>query len=567
MRILLGYSYYQYQVDVKEWVNAWLKRVSSELDIQIDSFCLTLNPPGPRLTWMEIEKKWDEKDPCLMKMYNDLAHTVQKYDAFINWNGINLHPEFVKKLKTYTVFGCFDDPETSEDLSMPVATSYDLCLVGNIAEIDSYKKWGVKNVEWWPMGFHAEDYDPDLTEDKILNGNRTNDITLLCERTSGWRKERLDKFSQKFPHGTYYGNGWDRGFLPENEKKTLLQNTKIGPNFHNSTGPINFRTFILPANGVMQICDNKSHLGKIFEIGKEVVGFDTIEECMELTEYYLQHDEERQKIAAAGWKRAVRDYNEVAVFKLAIEHIKKGIKNKVNEQQEKVEWTNREVSNFWDYESQFPQNYFTFCDGERIVDNLAVYFKDAKIALDYGSGPGFFIPHLLKKNIQVIALNFSSDYMKMVNRIYKWNYLFKGAVDLEEVRSSGKKFDIITAIEVVERINEFYLKEMMADIKNLLSDKGVAIITVPNKEDFPLSRDWQHVRFWSKEIMVEHVEKQGLEIVDIFATKFAKRCEYAQNFSIPGIIRLFFEKYSKKNNSKCLCEKQSHLVFIVRNKN
>jgi hypothetical protein len=64
----------------------------------------------------------------------------------------------------------------------------------------------------------------------------------------------------------------------------------------------------------MQICDNKSHLGAVYELGKEIVGFDTVEECIDLCRYYLAHDRERREIAANGWRRALRDYNEVAAF-------------------------------------------------------------------------------------------------------------------------------------------------------------------------------------------------------------------------------------------------------------
>jgi hypothetical protein len=70
---------------------------------------------------------------------------------------------------------------------------------------------------------------------------------------------------------------------------------------------------------VLQICDNKQHLGAVFELGKEVIGFDTVEECIELCRYYLAHDEERRIIAANGWKRAMSDYNEVAVFRRLVD--------------------------------------------------------------------------------------------------------------------------------------------------------------------------------------------------------------------------------------------------------
>jgi hypothetical protein len=71
----------------------------------------------------------------------------------------------------------------------------------------------------------------------------------------------------------------------------------------------------------MQICDNKSHLGKVFELGKEAVGYSSIEEAIDLTHYYLEHDAERKFIAAAGWKRSITDYNEVACFKRVVDAI------------------------------------------------------------------------------------------------------------------------------------------------------------------------------------------------------------------------------------------------------
>ena len=213
------------------------------------------------------------------------------------------------------------DPESSEKLSKPVAAAFDLAMVGNIAEVDTYRSWGVKNVRWWPLGFRHDDYDSSLTEQKILQGHRDIEVSLLCERLSRYRKNRVDKFVRAFPNGAYYGLGWPSGFLPEHQRISLLQRTRIGINIHNSTGPINFRTFYLPANGVMQICDNKSNFGKIYTLGTEAVGYDSIEEAIELTRYYTEHDAERRHIAAAGWKRATSNYNEIACFKIVVDSI------------------------------------------------------------------------------------------------------------------------------------------------------------------------------------------------------------------------------------------------------
>lgn len=324
MKVLLGYSYYQRIVDVKSWIERWTKRLTNE-KLKVSPFCLTLNPPNGRIPWPKLDRMWKEKDKDLLLMYEKLELELENFDIFINWNGINLHPEFVEHLskKTKMIYSCFDDPESSEDLSKPVASSYDLCLIGNIAEINTYKKWGVENVEFWPLGFFKEEYDDSITEAQIRSSERDQDITLLCERVSPWRKERLDKFATTFPKGNYYGRGWENGFLDPNKKLNLFRRTKIMPNFHNSTGPINLRTYAGPANGALLLCDNKSYLSKLYKLNEEAIGFDTVEEAIELCRYYLEKDEERQEIAIKGWKRALKDYNDISAFNIGINHIKK----------------------------------------------------------------------------------------------------------------------------------------------------------------------------------------------------------------------------------------------------
>ena len=321
MRILLGYHHYIYPIDVSVRVEQWLARLRGA-GIDVHPFKLTLRAPGPLLVWPDLDASWKAGTPGLLRMYEDLARKAEDYDVFVNWSGINLHPDFVRQLPTFNVYVSGDDPESSELISKPVAASYDLAMVNNIAEVETYRTWGVKDARFWPLGFFAEDYDPSLTRERILNEDRPVDLGLLCERDTGWRRARLDRFAAAFPQGAFYGSGWPSGFLPDDKRVELYQRMKIGPNFHNSTGPINFRTYMLPANGVMQICDNRSHLGGIFELGREVVGFETLEECMDLCSYYLQHDDERRQIAANGWERSVRDYNEVAVMKRLVEVVR-----------------------------------------------------------------------------------------------------------------------------------------------------------------------------------------------------------------------------------------------------
>ena len=85
---------------------------------------------------------------------------------------------------------------------------------------------------------------------------------------------------------------------------------KIGINIQNrgkyTVG--SYRLFELPGNGVMQISDGGEYLSDFFEVGSEIVGYETADELIDKLHYYLLHDEERQAIALRGYQRVMRSH-------------------------------------------------------------------------------------------------------------------------------------------------------------------------------------------------------------------------------------------------------------------
>lgn len=70
----------------------------------------------------------------------------------------------------------------------------------------------------------------------------------------------------------------------------------------------NMRLYEATGVGTMLLTDWKENLGDLFEVGTEVVAYHTAEECAELAEYYLEHQAERETIAAAGQRRTLREH-------------------------------------------------------------------------------------------------------------------------------------------------------------------------------------------------------------------------------------------------------------------
>jgi hypothetical protein len=70
----------------------------------------------------------------------------------------------------------------------------------------------------------------------------------------------------------------------------------------------NMRLFEATGLGACLLTDAKSNLGAFFELDREVVAYDSPDECIEKARWLLEHDAERESIARAGRARTMRDH-------------------------------------------------------------------------------------------------------------------------------------------------------------------------------------------------------------------------------------------------------------------
>ena len=123
-------------------------------------------------------------------------------------------------------------------------------------------------------------------------------------------------------------------------ERQILKNVKIhGPLDYHSNMAVMFKSSRINLNGSMRAAKSaipmraldiigcrgfllsamQPELAECFENGKEVVLYRSEEEAVELAGYYLAHDEERLKIAAAGYERAKKDFRYEDRFKKMFE--------------------------------------------------------------------------------------------------------------------------------------------------------------------------------------------------------------------------------------------------------
>ncbi len=305
--------------------NQWHEAIASTAPEHLQVHCFPLEIRGfkKRIHWDTLDIAWKCRHPELLKTYARLHEAAQDADVLLLYGGYNLHPEFLKYLPTFNVYCFYDDPESSDKSSRHVASKFDAVFYCNVASKFQYQDWGCRHMAHLPIFTAPTDIPNREEQERLLTSHRDNDIILCCGWKGGeWRRRRLQKLASAFPQARCFGNGWPEGYIDHEALRDLYCRSRIGWNIHNSTGPINVRLFSLAAWNILQICDNKTGLAEIFELGEEVIGFDTIDEAIDLTRYYLTHEEERRTIAARAHQRYWQEYRPTALWQRIADQIR-----------------------------------------------------------------------------------------------------------------------------------------------------------------------------------------------------------------------------------------------------
>jgi SAM-dependent methyltransferase len=197
-----------------------------------------------------------------------------------------------------------------------------------------------------------------------------------------------------------------------------------------------------------------------------------------------------------------------------------------------MEWTPERISRFWDWQSQYPEVYFTYLFGSAIVASLKGYLKGRQRVLDFGCGVGYLLPHLCAHAPEVYGADPSEQSLMRTNERLTGTPSFKGAFLIDDLRARRLSFDAVLCVEVVEHLDDAALDGVLADILALLAPGGAAIFSTPNDEDLsrsmilcPASGEifhrWQHVRSWNRDSLPARLRAAGFEVEKVIETNMA----------------------------------------------
>lgn len=291
--------------------------------------------------WHISSKNLDKtfKKSSLLKEYYSSLKTFLKDRWIKNFLVVSTwqywHPDFLKsikdlwvKLDIYTV----DDDYSIEFCSLPYTKYYDhhfhvwVMYDEKITIAEKLKEYWQKNPIRLPLGalewhinenINFENRDIDVCY--IWNVNPPKFFRLSKLKRHFWDRFKLywkqwngDRKSLKWIFYKICNKIFKLWYVEKISDEKLIDiysRTKIWFNMHLDPikWPSNIRTYELPYNWVMQLCDDVIWLKKVFNIWEEVIWYENISDAIKKIDFYLENEKERQRIAYNGHLRATKE--------------------------------------------------------------------------------------------------------------------------------------------------------------------------------------------------------------------------------------------------------------------
>ena len=219
-----------------------------------------------------------------------------------------------------------------------------------------------------------------------------------------------------------------------------------------------------------------------------------------------------------------------------------------------MEWTPERVQRFWDYESQYPERYYSYKYGEQIIDRAVRALglgrsQPQATWLDYGCGYGSFTELLLERGFPVVIYDLSPESLAECTRRCGGHPNFRGTLGAAEAT-----IDVVTLIEVVEHVEAETLEEIVSALRRSCPVGARLVITTPNNEDLaapdsvvycPQCKStrhrWQHVRSFTRSSLERELTSLGLRRVAVSEEDFRRDKRLATGNPIRKLKRLLCE--------------------------
>ena len=216
-----------------------------------------------------------------------------------------------------------DDHWRFDDFTSHLGSSLDLCVTTDPDSLEKYERAGIDQVFLSQWACNQYLYKPVAIS--------TQRRTTFVGQPHGDRRHVISRLKKFGLDTECWGAGWPNGRLTTAEMIEVFSSSAISLNLSNSSRPsrirttisramgrggsfakrppqIKGRTFEIPGCGGFQLAASAPHLGRYFDIGKEIAVFNSIDDLIEQTQHWLKHPVERARIAVAGYERVLTEH-------------------------------------------------------------------------------------------------------------------------------------------------------------------------------------------------------------------------------------------------------------------
>lgn len=150
----------------------------------------------------------------------------------------------------------------------------------------------------------------------------------------GNRPQWISELKQQGIHVDCFGYGWPNGPIPAEEIPNIIRGSIISLNFGDSgivmkgivphrSRQIKARVFEVPGAGGFLLTEHADRIDDFYQVGKEIVTYDSIADLAEKIRFYLNQPDRRDHIAQAGFQRTKQEHIYEMRFKALFESIPK----------------------------------------------------------------------------------------------------------------------------------------------------------------------------------------------------------------------------------------------------
>lgn len=184
--------------------------------------------------------------------------------------------------------------DASYQYRLSMAKKADFVFCAQKRGVEEMKRDGITNPIWLP---HA--VEP-LAYPKQENFTKHHDICFIGHVNSQNREQALDTMFKEFPN-------FDYGQALFEAAAIRYGNSKICFNISMADDLI-MRVFEVMGTGSFLLTNWIPTIEEVFEDGKHLVLYKTLDEAIDKAKYYLKHDDEREKIAQAGYAEVMKNH-------------------------------------------------------------------------------------------------------------------------------------------------------------------------------------------------------------------------------------------------------------------